>query len=35
MLTEVYDVTEVYDRSMSPPVERSLRSLISGVQLKF
>jgi hypothetical protein len=26
---------EVYDSSMPPPVERSLRSLVSGVQLKF
>jgi putative salt-induced outer membrane protein YdiY len=26
---------EVYDSSMPPPVERRLRSLISGVQLKF
>jgi putative salt-induced outer membrane protein YdiY len=26
---------EVYDSSMPPPVERSLRSLTSGVQLKF
>jgi putative salt-induced outer membrane protein YdiY len=26
---------EVYDSSMPPPVERRLRSLVSGVQLKF
>jgi len=26
---------DVYDSSMPPPVERNLRSLVSGIQLKF
>jgi len=26
---------EIHDSSLPPPVERSLRSLVSGVQLKF